>query len=81
MNSNRMVAASLLRQEKCGLCGGAFSSEVMERGDSVPEIGIEECMMCGALWNMDEDSWMGDLRGGVGMVVRGPTVEQEGGAK
>ena len=46
--------------------------EMLLETDALPEIGIEQCIVCGALWNMDEESWLDDLRGGTGILVREP---------
>ena len=44
-------------------CGGAFRADITpdDIGDSIPELGIEECVQCGALWQIEEAK-----------IVRGP---------
>ena len=78
LDMRRASVAKRLRERKCGMCEGAFVSDVAPdtETDACPEYGIEECSRCGAIWNMDENSWMDDLRGGnaVGMLIREPHI-------
>lgn len=76
MNVRRKDAMTRLRDSKCGSCGGFFTSEFPGIDtDGIPEIGVEECAICGALWNLNEEQWFGDLRGGTGILIREPMKE------
>jgi len=52
-----------LDEGKC-LCGGphGWNDDVMERGDSIPEIGVQECLDCGAIWDFGGE-WPTLIRG------------------
>jgi hypothetical protein len=47
------------------LCGGTtgFSSDIGEIGDAIPDIGIEECADCGALWDFGQHNHVFAIRG------------------
>lgn len=68
-------AIASIRKRRCPLCGGEWRADVMpnDLGDSIPELGLQECIFCGAIWNTNEDAAGEELRGGCGLFVRGPT--------
>lgn len=68
-------AIASIRKRRCPLCGGEWRADVMpnDLGDSIPELGLQECIFCGAIWNTNEDAAGEELRGGCGLFVRGPS--------
>lgn len=69
---NRRTAIEAISERRCPYCGGDFAGDVLydQRGDSVPELAMEECVGCGAILAANPEDWCSDLRG----IKGGPVV-------